>query len=246
MKKTSLIIGIVASACFVLAFFVAGFYLYKTKGPVKTVSVVGLAEKDFVSDLIVWDLNFQVRKMDMKEAYLTIKEQNKVVKEYLLAKGIPESEIVFNAIDNYADNEYEWNEQAKRSFQTFKGYVLTQSIRVESKEVEKIEKISREISELLDQNIQISAGQPSYYYTKLAGLKIEMLAEATKDARNRANTIASNAGSKLAGLKTANMGVFQITAPNSSEDSYSWGGTFNTSSKNKRASINMRLTYFVK
>ena len=81
---------------------------------------------------------------------------------------------------------------------------------------------------------------------ELADLKIEMLANATKDARNRAETIAKNAGASLGGLKTANMGVFQITAPNSSNEDYSWGGTFNTSSKQKRASINMRLTYYVR
>ena len=154
--------------------------------------------------------------------------------------------MIFNAVTHYADNEWEWNETARRSFEVFKGYVLTQSIRVESTDVEKIEKISREASDLLDQGIQISTNDVSYYYTKLADLKIEMLANATKDARNRAETIAKNAGANLGGLKTANMGVFQITAPNSSNEDYSWGGTFNTSSKQKRASINMRLTYYVK
>ena len=124
--------------------------------------------------------------------------------------------------------------------------MLTQSIRIESSDVEKVEKIAREVTELLDQGIQIDGNNVSYYYTKLADLKIEMLANATKDARNRAETIAKNAGANLGGLKTANMGVFQITAPNSADEDYSWGGTFNTSSKKKRASINMRLTYYVR
>jgi hypothetical protein len=123
---------------------------------------------------------------------------------------------------------------------------LTQTINIKSKEVEKIEKITREVSELLDKGIELNVSSPEYYYTKLADLKIQMLAEAAKDARKRAETIASNSGAKLGSLKSASMGVFQITAPNSSEDEYSWGGTFNTSSKEKRASINMRLTYQIK
>ena len=73
-----------------------------------------------------------------------------------------------------------------------------------------------------------------------------MLAKASEDARTRAETIVKNAGGKIKGLQSANMGVFQITAPNSSDEDYSWGGTFNTSSKAKRASINMRLTYLLK
>ena len=246
MKKTGIIIGIIACIATVAAVWLAGHYFYKTKGPAKTMSVIGLAEQDFESDLIVWDLSYSVRNMNMKDAYSVIKDQNNVVKEYLKNKGIDEKEMVFNAVTHYADNDWEWNETARRSFEVFKGYVLTQSIRVESTDVEKIEKISREASDLLDQGIQISTNDVSYYYTKLADLKIEMLANATKDARNRAETIAKNAGASLGGLKTANMGVFQITAPNSSNEDYSWGGTFNTTSKQKRASINMRLTYYVK
>lgn len=41
------------------------------------------------------------------------------------------------------------------------------------------------------------------------------------------------------------MGIFQITGQNSDED-YSWGGTFNTESKEKTASITMKLDYKVK
>ena len=81
---------------------------------------------------------------------------------------------------------------------------------------------------------------------KLADLKLQMLAEASQDAKSRAETITKSAGAKLGDLKSANMGVFQITKPNSSEEDYTWGGAFNTSSKEKRASINMRLTYYVK
>lgn len=245
MKKSGIIISIIASIGIITAFSAAGYYFYKAKKAPRTVSVVGLAEKDFTSDLIVWDFSYGVKRTDMKEAYNAIKSQNETVKAYLIAKGIDDKIIVFNAIDNYADYNYEWNEQTRHSVQIFNGYQLTQKVRIESKEVEKVEKISREISELLDKNIQINDNHLAYYYTKLADLKIEMLEQATLDAKKRAETIAKNAGSGLAGLKTANMGVFQITAPNSGDD-YSWGGAFNTSSKEKRASINMRLTYYVK
>jgi hypothetical protein len=38
------------------------------------------------------------------------------------------------------------------------------------------------------------------------------------------------------------MGVFQIVAQNSSEE-YSWGGSFNTTSKRKTATITVKLDY---
>ena len=41
------------------------------------------------------------------------------------------------------------------------------------------------------------------------------------------------------------MGVFQIIAQNSNED-YSWDGAFNTSSKQKTATITMRLQFGIR
>ncbi len=119
---------------------------------------------------------------------------------------------------------------------------MAQSIVIESMEVEKIEKLSREITELLNKGIQFYSDAPRYYFTKLADLKIEMISKATEDARLRAVKIAENSGGKLGDLISAKMGIFQITGQNSKED-YSWGGTFNTSSKKKTASITIKLEY---
>jgi hypothetical protein len=119
---------------------------------------------------------------------------------------------------------------------------LRQTLQVESKEVDKVEMISREVSELIHQGIEFYSQKPEYYYTKLAELKIEMIAAATKDAQSRAKKIADNAGSSLGKLTKAEMGVFQIIAQNSSED-FSWGGSFNTSSKRKTANITVNLEY---
>lgn len=126
--------------------------------------------------------------------------------------------------------------------ETFTGYNLTQNVQVESKEVTKIENISREVTELINSGVELYSNSPEYYYTKLSELKLKMVSEATKDAKLRAENIADNAGSNLGDLKKTEMGVFQIVAQNSSED-YSWGGSFNTSSKNKTATITIKLVY---
>jgi len=69
-----------------------------------------------------------------------------------------------------------------------------------------------------------------------------MISKATENARIRAEKIAEFSGGKLGELDSARMGVFQITGQNSDEN-YSWGGTYNTTSKKKTASITMKLTY---
>ena len=243
MKNKSVLIAIIASVAFVLGAIAIGVSYYNTKKPQKTVSVVGLVEKDFTSDLIVWEFTYSVKDNDMKQAYSKLKAQNEIVKTYMNTAQIPASEIDFKKITTrpvyrgfYTNGN--WNE-------VFEGYEAKQVVRIESSNIEKIESLTRDIAELYDQNIMIENNNPEYYYTKLSDLKLEMLAEASKNAKSRAETITQNAGAKLGDLKSANMGVFQITKPNSSDEDYTWGGAFNTSSKQKRASINMRLTYYV-
>lgn len=207
-----------------------------------TISVTGLGSKDFISDLIVWNSSFSKRSFELKEAYASLEADRNAIKNYLLSKGIKENEIVFSSVSINKEYSTTYDENSNVRSQTFNGYALTQNVQVESKEVEKVENISRQVSELINSGVELYSNTPEYYYTKLTALKLEMIAEATKDARLRAEKIAENAGASLGDLKKSDMGVFQIIAQNSSED-YSWGGSFNTAAKNKTATITMKLVY---
>jgi len=102
---------------------------------------------------------------------------------------------------------------------------------INSNEVEKISKIAREATELINQGILIESMPPEYYYTQIGGLKIEMLAEAAKDAKTRAEQIANSTGSKIGSVRSARMGVLQITPAGSNDVSDS--GMNDTSSIDK-------------
>jgi hypothetical protein len=208
-----------------------------------TISVTGLAERNFESDLIVWQSQFTVKNMNLTAAYAELKKQSEATRKFLETKGIDKTEMTFSAIE--ITKEYSYVSSYGNSTSVFDGYRLTQQISITSNDVPKIESISREITELINSGIEITSLPPQYYYTKLADLKIAMLAEASKDGLARAATIAENGNAKLGKLLNSSMGVFQIVAQNSSED-YSWGGSFNTSSKKKTATITVKLQYQVK
>ena len=210
-----------------------------------TISVTGLGKADFASDLIVWEGSYSTLNTDLKQAYTDLEKNKKLITDYLNAKGINTNEIVFNAVSTLEKKEQNYSETGRYMGDKFIGYLLSQSIKIESKNVGQIEKIAREITELLNKGVQFYSQPPRYYYTKLANLKIEMISRATEDARIRAEKIAQNSGSTLGELIDAKMGIFQITGQNSNEN-YSWGGTFNTSDKKKTASITMKLNYKVK
>lgn len=64
----------------------------------------------------------------------------------------------------------------------------------------------------MSRDMVVDSQTPSFYYTKLDDLKVKMLGDATQNAFQRAQSIAST-GRGIGRLRTANMGVFQITAP---------------------------------
>ena len=106
----------------------------------------------------------------------------------------------------------------------------------------KIGEISTQSSELINSGMEFYSSPLDHYYTKLAELKIQMIAEATKDASARVKSIVENVAVNLRNLKKLNICVFKITGQNSSED-FSYGGSFKTQSKNKTAHITVRLVY---
>ncbi len=213
----------------------------KVEGEIR---VTGLGKADFSSDLIVWEGRFGAENIDLKQAYLILEKNKSTINQYLSKKGINTDQLIYSAVETNQKNKRIYSSDGNYIGEEFVGYELIQSVQIESKDVDKIEKVSREITELLNQGVQFYSESPRYYYTKLADLKIEMISKATEDARLRAEKIAEFSGGVLGKLESAKMGIFQITGQNSKED-YSWGGTFNTSSREKTASITMKLIYKV-
>ncbi|MBI3882974.1 MAG: SIMPL domain-containing protein [Sphingobacteriales bacterium] len=242
MKK-SVSAFIISVAIIVGIVILSNAYKYKFKSA-EIISVTGLAEKDFTSDLIVWTGNYSRKMMDLKSAYLQLKEDEGKIRNYLKGKGIQEKEMVFSAVSINKEFNEKFDTYNRKIGTEFSGYNLVQNVTVQSNNIDTVENISREITELIETGIEFNSAPPAYYYTQLSALKVDLLAKASADAKQRAETIAKNAGSSLDKIKKATMGVFQITGQNSNED-YSYGGVFNTSSKNKTASITIKIDFAV-
>lgn len=239
MKKY-IFIALAAVCC---AYVLGRAYTYKYRSQ-DTIVVTGLGETEFTSDLIVWSGALTAEAQNVAAGYAQIEQSKKKVQEYLTSKGLPADAVVFEFVN--VDKNYESVYQDGRwAGQRFTGYQLRQRFIVESKEVEKVETISREISSLIAQGVSIEAYAPDYYYTRLDDVKMGLIETASSDARTRAEKIAVNAGTRIGRVASARMGVFQITGANSNEE-FSAGGSFNTSSRNKKARITMRLEYRLK
>ena len=242
MKQISAYL-IIALAVVVAALIVGSAYKYKFKAT-ECISVTGSAEVDFSSNLVVWTGYYTRKSMDLKSAYAALKQDEALLRQYLRSKGIQDSSVVISSVEIQKDFQPRYDMQGRHLGQDFNGYNLTQQVKVESTDIGRVERLSREVTELIEKGVEFNSTPPQYYYTKLKDLKHSLLARASEDAHLRAAAIAENSGGDLGSLRKATMGVFQIVGQNSNED-YSYGGVFNTTDKEKTATITVRAEYAV-
>jgi len=197
------------------------------------IAVTGSAQKDIKSDYIVWTASFSKRGTDSAAAYKQLKEDLVKVKKYLVAKGVDDKNILVYQVGTAT--LYKKNEKGNDTGD-IQGYVLTQNIQIKSEAVDLITRLSMESTELIDQGVEFSSGAPEYYYTKLDELKIEMLAKATQNAKQRAENMTGATGNKIGLMRSAKMGVFQITPINSTDVS-DWGVNDATSLEKKVTAV---------
>ncbi|WP_181305140.1 SIMPL domain-containing protein [Rufibacter sp. XAAS-G3-1] len=234
---------IIAVAVVAAAFIAASAYRYKFNAT-ESISVTGSAEVDFSSNLVVWTGFYARRSMELKSAYAALKQDESLIRQYLRSKGIQDSSVVISSVEIMKDFQPRFDLQGRQIGQDFSGYTLTQQVKVESSDIGRVERLSREVTELIEKGVEFNSTPPQYYYTKLKDLKHNLLAKASEDARLRAKAIAENSGGDLGSLRKATMGVFQIVGQNSNEN-YSYGGVFNTTDKEKTATITVRVEYAV-
>ncbi len=240
---SALIIGFsIVISCGALAYGLAHFRSESTH----VIAATGSASVDFEADIIIWRGSFSAVAYTSQDAYAKIKNDADIVKNYLISNGVSEDEIVFNSVDigrTYRDL-YDLNGNYTGSEPD--GYKLSQRVTVSSSNIDNVEKISRDISRLLDQGVELTSDSPEYYYSDLDALKLDLIDKASINAKDRIDIVAKNSGASIGKLKNSTLGVFQITAKNSGTSSYSYDGAFDTSSRNKTASITVRLEYDLK
>lgn len=184
------------------------------------IEVTGSAKRRIVSDLIEWRATVTTENHDRTAAYKQLREHVEQTLAYLKKQGIAEGELRVFAVDTdeIVDTEYVGKGEDRIERKIKKGFRTMQAIEIRSKDVEKIERVSREVTQVMESGVQIDSGQPGYYYTGLGSLKIEMLAEAAKDCRQRAERmLASTGGATLGRLRRADMGVINVNPANSTE-----------------------------
>ncbi len=206
------------------------------------ITAKGSTRKNVTSDLVVWSGSFTTEAPTLLEAQRNLKADAVKVQDFLTGGGV--TNIVFKPIaieEIQASVSNDTNGESISSQRTV-GYKLTQKVRVESENVAQMAQL--DTTPLVEQGVLFTTEPPQFLYTKVAEEKIEMLADATKDARARAEQIAAQGSRSIASLHDAEMGVFQITPLHESDTSGE--GESDTSSMDKTITAVVTATFLLK
>jgi hypothetical protein len=197
------------------------------------ITVTGSSKKRIVSDYVVWDLSIASQQPSASDAARELAGWTTSIRSFLNKEGVEPAELTVEPIATETVGSG-----------TIKGYRLTRSFEVRSSRVQQIAQIAEHSATLLARGVPLSAEAPQYVYTKLPSLRPDLLAEATRDAQHRARVLVEATGSHIGGLRGVDVGVFQVTSPNSTEvEDY---GVYDTSTLQKDVTAVVNVTFALK
>jgi hypothetical protein len=211
----------------------------------QSITVTGSTEKEVKSDTAKWTISVSERAYGDGAGVAASRQAAKsidVVKSYLMKNGIDQAQITVQT-----SNLSPICELSPQGYENcgvgIKGQTANQNIVVDSHEVDKIKDVSGRIATEVN-GVNITSNMVEYLFNGLKDIRVEMLSEATKNARERADAVAKAGGATVGNITSLSSGVFQVTQKNSvSVDDY---GMYDTSSIDKKITATVKVNFSVR
>lgn len=210
MNKTTVLLSsaFIAAGIIILGLSIkAGLDSFSNRD--RDVTVRGLCERQVEANKVTWPIVTKETGNDLSVIYNTIQSNNSTIVSFLKSNGISDSEISINppAVNDRMADSYNLENVRVR-------YNVTNVIVVTSSQVDLVRKLIDRQTELMKQGVAVVAENyqypTTYEYTDLNTIKPEMIAEATRNAREAADKFAADSDSRLGKIKSARQGQFSI------------------------------------
>jgi hypothetical protein len=205
------------------------------------IKVRGYAETPVQSDLAKWNISVRASDKKIAEAYHMLATDRAKVLNFLKSNGLKDADVQIGSV---TVSELKKRSETGQLTNETETYLLSQTIGIKCTDVSIVAKASTKIPDLLGEGVELHAHAPMYYYTQVNELKSALLVNATKDARERAKTLAEGSGVRLGPLRAARQGVFSVRAADSTGISES--SSEDTSSIGKKVAAVVTVDYAMK
>jgi len=203
------------------------------------ITVTGSAKTTATADNAVWTLNVALSSQLVADAVRKVGADVDAVSAYLTKGGIPASALTLGAVSSYANEEWQNGNSTGRIL----SYRASRDITVRTSDVQLVYKLSQGIGSLLQNGVNVNNYGPQYYISTLPDLRPQLLEDAMKDAKTRAEAITKAVGGSVGAVQSVKSGVFQVTTPDSTM--VSDGGAYDTSTIEKTVTSTVSVTFAV-
>jgi hypothetical protein len=203
----------------------------KNRNQDDVIVVTGSAKRRVVADYAIWAASVTSQQPTPAAATRELAGLASRVRGFLHGAGVLDSETTVAPI----------SVAALRRRGVVVGYRLTRRFVIRSSRVQAVARVAEQSSTLLQAGIPLAAAPVQYLYTNLPSLRPRLLSEAARDAQQRGRALVGATGGHLGGLRGVDVGVFQVTSPNSTE--VSDYGVYDTSTREKDVTAVVNATF---
>ena len=201
------------------------------------ITVTGSAKTTATADNAVWVLNVSLSSPTVATAVNKVDADVAALSQYLTKGGIPADALTLGAVATFANEEYSNGNATGRIL----SYRATREVTVRSTDVQLVAKLSQGIGSLLATGINANNYGPQYYISNLPELRPQLMAEAMKDAKVRAEALTKAVGGNIVSLVNVKAGPIQITTPDSTMTADY--GAYDTTTIEKTVTATVSVTF---
>jgi hypothetical protein len=201
------------------------------------ITVTGSAKTTATADNAVWVLNVSLSSPTVATAVNKVDADVAALSQYLTKGGIPADALTLGAVATFANEEFVNGNTTGRIL----SYRATREVTVRSTDVQLVSKLSQGIGTLLATGINANNYGPQYYISNLPELRPQLMAEAMKDAKVRAEALTKAVGGNIGSLVNVKAGPIQITTPDSTMTADY--GAYDTSTIEKTVTATVSVTF---
>lgn len=202
----------ILAAGLVVGGFALGDGLKRAHRADRAVTVRGLAERDVTADLATWTIAYSSTAGNLSDAQANVDRDTAQIKSFFGELGFPADALQPTGVNvsQYKDNGVP-------------AFTVRQRVTLRSNDIKRAQNAVRRQFELVRRGVVLEEGSGmAYTFTRLNGIKPEMVAQATKDARAAAEQFAKDSGAEVGAIKSATQGYFSIEARDG-DSGGSWG-----------------------
>jgi hypothetical protein len=174
----------------------------------RSVTVRGVSERNVTADLATWSVSFSHEGAELAPVQRSVDQQASAIRAFFRRAGFRPDEVT--------DSDVSLSREQPRDREGHpvgpQKLTVSRSIQLRTNDVMKARAAYARQAELLRDGVELSGTSVTYSFTRLNGLKPEMIAEATRNARQSAEQFARDSGVDVGRIKTASQGYFSVGA----------------------------------